>query len=223
MADYGLVVRNASLDVQIDGTYRNHSFVKAKSVSVVGGNNLNATFGDIDTRPIVTHELLTATPLSLYRVYKFGSASYIGCSFTYPFGNALTVDLQVFKQGVNTLPDYGLIVNNASGNTVFSSEDKHLTFLNNYEATLGHGSETASIDITVGDADNNNFILEPFVHKEFVAGNPANSGHQFRGIRKIDASTVRVVNFSAEYPPGPAFPSTNAWVATLNVIEVRKE
>lgn len=222
MSDYGLKVLNASLDVQIDGTYRNHSLVADKSVPSSGFNNLNATYTPIDTRPIITHRVLSATPLSMYRVYKFGAASYVGCSFVYPAGNSFTVDFQVFKQGVNVEATYGLLVKNASFNTVFSSADKHLTFLNSYEATLGHGSTTASVDITVQDANNNYFILEPFVHKEYLSGIHTTAGHQFRGIKKVDSSTMRIVNFADAYAPGPGIPSSAAWVATFNLIEVKK-
>ncbi len=221
MADYGLRVLNASLDIQIDGSYRNNSLFKTKGVARSGsGNNLNATFNTITTRPVISHKLLTATPLNLYRSYKSGS-DYIGCSFVFPWGSAFTVDFQVFQQGITTNATYGLIVKNASGLSVFSSADKHFTIKGAYTATLGHGNSTASVDITVKDADNNYFLLDPFVIKNEIPGNPAETRHQFRGMRKVDSTTVRIINFFDEYAPGG--PPSAAWVASLTLLEVRKE
>lgn len=221
MADYGLRVLSASLDVQIDGLYRNNSLVKTKAAARSGsGNNLNATFSTVDTRPVISHKLLTATPLNLYRSYKSG-ADYIGCSFVFPWGSAFTVDFQVFKQGVTTNPTYGLLVNNASSLSVFSSDDKHFTIKGAYTATLGFGNNTASVDITVKDADDNYFLLNPFVIKNEIPGDPADTRHVFRGMKKIDSTTVRIINFFDEYAPGG--PPSTAWVASLTLLEVRKE
>lgn len=225
MADYGIRVLNASLNVQIDGTYRNYSLWKdgSQQRSATGAPWLIATMGELTPAdmPFITMKAQTATPVvfeSVDSTFPVGSLNRIFVGF--PYGNALTLKYQIFKPGITKVADYGLLIKNTNGTQVFSSEDKHLNPMGDYTATLGYGNNSASVDITVKDADNNYFSVFPQVEDRKLAI----PSHDFtkRGFKKMDSTTIRVINFNYIYGPGIGG-AGRAWVATFNLIEMRKE
>lgn len=227
MADYGLRVLSASLDVQIDGTYRNYSLVKNGSEPRTGGGLpwLIATFPQVSTdeMPFATIKAQTATLLSVISMDNLSPvASFLRVFIEFPLNSNLVCYYQIFKPGVFKYPDYGLVVKNAVGSTVFSSEDKHLHPIGGYEATLGYGNKSASVDITVQDADDSYFALYPPVERRELTTPSTDRIFTKRGFRKINSTTIRVQNFS--YQAGPVNTGAGvAWEASLNLLEFRKE
>ncbi len=227
MADYGLRVLSASLDVQIDGTYRNYALVKNGSEPRTGGGLpwLIATFPQVSTdeMPFVTVKAQTATLLNVIGIDNTPPVASLNRVFVeFPLNSNLVCYYQVFKPGIFKYPDYGLIVKNTIGSTVFSSEDKHLHPIDGYEATLGYGNKTASVDVTVEDADNSYFALYPPVERRELTAPSTDRIFTKRGFKKVDSTTIRVQNFT--YQTGPVLTGAGvAWAATFNLLEFRKE
>lgn len=232
MSDYGFKAINKGLGVQIDGHYRNFALGTTASKFRPSGG-LNWVIVDIPETavtdaPLVTMKALTAplqTVDAVDSLYPVGSINR--CFVTFGPMQAFTTEIQQFNMGINKTTGYGLIINNASGDTVFSSEDKHFHPLAQYEATLGHpytitGDMGASIDITVRDADNNYFFLSPAVEQRENAFTPPGKDITKRGFRKIDSTTIRVQIYKYNIPFG-AGQNGVMWPATFNLIECRKE
>ena len=121
MVDFGIRVSNASNFVQIDSVYRNYSFVKA-----------GIAYSDwTKDNPIVaTFPTQTALPIVTFRPPRRHYVSMNGVTATQAWflaskNASMLVHYQVFKQGIITPATWGININNASGNTVFSSEDTH--------------------------------------------------------------------------------------------------
>lgn len=226
MADFGIQVLSASLNVQVDGKYRNFALWKDGSEfrSATGAPWLIATMGELAVAdmPFISMKAQTATPIVFEAVDNtppVGSLNRIFVGF--PYTNSLTLKYQIFKPGVAKVADYGLLVTNTNGTQVFSSEDKHLNPIAEYSATLGYTNVWASVNITVRDADSNYFALYPQVENR-TPQPPSSHNFTKRGFKKVDSTTIRVVNFNYDYGPGIGGPG-RAWVATFNLVEMRKE
>ncbi len=230
MSDYGLRVIKKNGNIQIDGQYRNHSLFQTKTVNKTDSNLVyQATFADLAATsdiPIVSYRL-TATLLMLDQVGKsFGfPPPWNQIKLRNPSGAHYEFNYQIWRPGINqTASSYGLKVLNASGNTVFHSDDAHLTIVSSNTATLGHGSgdgSQASVLIPVKDATNNYFILYPEVGYWWQENPPNGVRETFRGAKKHDSTTVKVQTWFRDYEVGP-ISTLSTWVATLTLIEVEK-
>ena len=133
MADYGIKVVNASSQIQIDSTYQNYSLVKQDFAYHNENENwpwLVATFPTQSEPPIVT-----------YRPSYDKGTAVIGVNATQAFfvaeKNVLQhVEYQVWRRGIVTPATWGININNASGNTVFSSSDQHFKITKAVTATM---------------------------------------------------------------------------------------
>jgi hypothetical protein len=124
MAEYGLQVTNASSQIQIDSTYRNYSLVKQDfAYSKDSGNwpYLVATFPTQTTTPIITFRPTFSEPTALVGI------TATQAHFVASKNLNSNVQFQVWQRGIVTPATWGMNINNASGNTVFSTEDKHFT------------------------------------------------------------------------------------------------
>ncbi|MEN4919722.1 hypothetical protein ABE485_13680 [Achromobacter spanius] len=136
MADYGLRIRNAALQTQIDSTYRNLSFwTKGTAIA-------NVATGFVSWRSVTFTVPYTATSAFAWRcdfpAFVVGS-TFAASSMTVTFlvyivgGSAGTINWYVFAApDVTGLPGgqyYGLRVKDALGRTAFDSRNQYMKYL----------------------------------------------------------------------------------------------
>jgi hypothetical protein len=131
MADYGIVIRNTSSQLQIDGTFKNLA-VRERGSVVSGGAQMGTGwyYATLTTTagstPIVAFR--SSGPCYLRRTQRSGG------SVTYTFhcqGAGVTVWYWIFDDPLLSpvSGNWGLRINNASGSPVFDSRAKYMRVL----------------------------------------------------------------------------------------------
>ena len=217
MADYGLIVKNNSNEIQIDSLYKNYTLLQSSSTSISGGI-VTIDTQDTTSVPIFASKADATYCHCLYGFNKSGS-SFIS-AIVYSEGSH-TIYWKLFKGDYTaTLPTYGLIIKNSSNQIVFSSEDTWLKIVNVYSRSTSYTD--GWIDITVSDADNNYFIITDFSWTLFTYGGPPiySWARSARGFRKTGSTTIRVEQFVYAGGTIPVEIEDRAWTDAFLLIEL---
>ena len=222
MSDYGLNIVGSAGNIQIDSTYKNYIECAAGSAGLSAGTN------DVDitdtTKAVIVAMRPGAAEFSCYYGFVKSGSIFTHAKF---MGGAddVTIYWKEFVEGlVESLPAYGLIVYNSSGDVVFHSDDKPMNIVSVNTGSFAYGPGNYS-DETVIDADNNYFILMPTLPiYEAIDFDPPIWLTYFysRGLKYIDGTTIRVGDFQfggygqLEPPPGP----WDGWIDAYTLIEV---
>jgi len=230
MADYGLLIKNTGGGIQIDSTYKNYVVLAAGSGGLTVGWQKSVDITDTNKVPIVAVRPSSTEFACLYGFGKSGS-DFITAKLA-SGANAHTIYWKEFVEGLsNSLPAYGLVIYNSSGDVVFHSDDTPMIILGvdtgSYSYTPGSFVMEYD-DVTVNDADNNYFLLHPvlpiYIESWSVSDVPPMYETAFytRGIKKINSTTIRVGMFQflgssgSGTPPAPS----DGWINDYILIEV---
>jgi len=216
MADYGIQVENSSGEIQIDSTYKNYALKQTGSTGVAYGQNV------IDITDVSSAPIFAAKANSSYYHCLYGLAES-GSNYTDAYVDAegsFTLAWKTFVPGnVQTLPTYGLIIRNSSNEIVFSSADTWLKLKGVYSRSV---ALNATSDVTVNDAANNYFYLSDYSWNLWSesAGPPLfHFMYEARGIKYINATTVRIGTFQFGDGIIPAEITGGAWYNDCTLIE----
>ena len=228
MGSYGVQFKNGANEIMIDGVYSNYFFQTNDSVLTVWRQFESGYMGyaDVsipssDTLPIVAVKALTGNPVYVYNFIIEGTL-VTGVRLV-TVNSAGTVSYAVYNKEISTPDDdYGLVIKNAKGTTVFYSWNVPLKSTFASLATIAVGPipdfeegefwtddrSMTPYDISVQDADNNYFVVIPVDTYPFMdtvvaksrdgysaGGNPYywfKFGRYFPGISKINSTTVRI-------------------------------
>jgi len=222
MTDYGLLVKNVSGQVQIDGLYRNFSYWESGTLDISEGYN-TIDFSDVSQVPIVAIRPSSTTYCALARLNK-SSGNYVSASVEGEIGESGTIGWTVFVEGMlNSLPSYGLVVRNPSGDVVFSSNEKYFKIIDVYSLNVSEGGYT---DVAVQNADNNYFILYPYsyyIESDIAEGEGEelwSSDVYSMGMKKISSTTIRVGDFYSWSGLTDQDMTSSLWFSNCKLIEV---
>ena len=226
MSDYGLLLKNSDEETQIDSTYKNYS-LHSTMTGTVNYNETDVNTTDTKKVPIVAYKPSTSNFCCHIGFVKSGStfthAKFLGGV------NELSIPLRVYVEGqVNSLPTYGLIVWNSSGEVVFHSNDTPMNIVGVYSNSLAWNAGSGYIDVTVDDATNNYFILVPTYPQyiDYVLDGFFDDFYFYtRGLKKINSTTIRVGQFVYYYlhmPGGGVAPpsDTDNWIDAYTLLEI---
>ncbi len=199
---YGLRVRNANGDIQIDSQYRNMNYREGGTGVTITNNKTAPALTNID----ITDD--AKVPLILFRpgTSKFVCIiDYVQAGGTYNSFNMQTeydtsdvIDWRCYRQTATTTSGYGLRVKDASGNTVFHLADSYFKIKSVNSVSLDNPSYYSYpySDITHGGDSNPYYILTdcgmwitndiespPGIHRFYLCR---------IGIKKLSSTSVRV-------------------------------
>ena len=228
MGSYGVQFKNGANEIMIDGVYSNYFFQTNDSVLTVWRQFESGYMGSADvsipssdTLPIVAVKALTGNPVYVYNFIIEGTL-VTGVRLV-TVNSAGTVSYAVYNKEISTPDDdYGLVIKNAKGTTVFYSWNVPLKSTFASLATIAVGpipdfeegqfwADARSMtpqNITVNDADNNYFVVIPvdgYPFMDTVIRKSRDSyshdgktfrafrfGRYFPGISKINSTTVQL-------------------------------
>jgi len=202
MADFGFIAKNSSGGVQIDSTYKNFT-VQANSresfSTISAPSQFIVDFTDISDTPVFAFKPILETYLAAWRWVKSGS-EYSGVEMLAQKDKSGAFDWVIFtEEPANAMPDFGLVVKNAAGDVVFSSDERYFKIESVTSLSFDY---TSYQDVTGIDADNNYFILVP--HLPWIE----TATIYWPGIKKISSSSLRVKHFSSGTGTGPYLDGT---------------
>lgn len=220
MADYGLIVENASGEIQIDSLYKNYSFAESgtKAIDFLGDESTNKiTFSQTVESPL----FLIKPPVNFRAGLTWVSTTeaMLGCST----GDSQDVDWMVYQAGPSeSTSGYGLLVRNPGGDIVFSSNDEYLKIVGVYSSS---GGLSSTVYVTVDDADNNYFFLTDYVFFDDCQDWSPQAERQYfyeRSFYRNSSTTIGVQSmYYADYTePSPCVEDGSSTWGSFQVIEV---
>jgi len=227
MSDYGLLVANASAQIQIDSTYRNYSLIKqdfAYSKDSGDWPYLVATFPTQTIPPIVTFKATYQEPTALIGI------TATQAHFVASKDLNSNVQYQVWQRGIVVPATWGININNASGNTVFSSEDRHFTITTVITGTFSQvGGFPAKVHLLASGPRDFMIVDKGGVQQLVGDGTPYHGSFGYRGYSwpRSDGS-ASYLNVDGRSEAGllgwhqvPIGGNTNTLQATYNIIGVK--
>lgn len=220
MADYGLIVKNNDSEVQIDGTYKNYTLFTSGSQAVTQTGSGTAVTINTNS-PVVASKVLT-TYFHCISGSSSTSGTYVAAIIFYSEGSQTLPWVSYTYAHTATLPTYGLIVKNAAGTVVFSSEDEWLKIIGVDSSSLAY-SVGGYTDVTVVDAVNNYFFLTDHSWEHTATYNGSDWDHivYSRGMKRINSTTIRVGVFpySVFSLGSSAGIGNGSWNSTFQLLE----
>lgn len=227
MPDYGINVVNASTEIQIDSTYRNYSLIKqdfAYSKDSGSWPYLVATFPTQSVPPLITFRPTYKEPTALIGI------TATQAHFVASKNLNSNVQYQVWQRGIVTPATWGININNASGNTVFSSEDKHFTITTVITGTFTvTGGYTAKAHLLASGPRDFMVVDKAGVEQRIGDGTPYYGDFVYRGYSwprsdqsasYLDVDSRKSELLEGWYQP-PISELTDTMQATYNIVGVR--
>ena len=186
MTDYGIEIRNKSNIIIIDSTYKNHIYHSHGTASV------SPYLNEIDIDDISTTGLLFIMPPSgIYaRPYGFVKNGSVYDKIIIAASASGTVDWIVYQECDTTASGYGLNIYNASGEIVFSSNERG--YVNVVNAVSYGGDMRTGENISVVSTSNYFEVTGGYI------GGSSSGGVERRymvGIKKVDTNTIELKRF----------------------------
>ena len=226
--EYGLRISNNLGQTQIDSKYKNLCYLSAYSTipsvmkSVfVWDVSLGIPYGD--PIPLVAFKTDSTdcyfTLASLYRsgdnwegfiMQKYNTSVFLRYPTVYV--NLFTGTPQIAE------PDYGLIVSNDSGVTVFHSDENYLKVVGVYSGSLAFSDSPNFDDITVVSAENY-FICIP-ARPVYVWTSGPSTFVRNKGILKVNSTTIRYGMYDLPLADAGVVYGTAGWEDNYKIIEV---
>ncbi len=200
---YGMIVKNSDDEIQIDGEYQNYTLFDSGSFNfdTTGSGMRFVNFTDTDKVPIYAFRPISSCFIGAGHWIKSGD------DFTQIYtpmekDETGTIEWVLFTEGnTNALPEYGMVIKNAGGDVVFSSDEEYFKIVSiNSVSHDRYNQSTDYDDITGLDVDNNYFFLVHFVQDPYFE---SFSGY-YAGLKRLSSSSIRVASFSAGTATGPA-------------------
>jgi len=191
MSDYGLQIRNASGNIQIDSTYKNYTYYEHDESSLNSGVN-EISITDTDSSLI----LVIKPPTTAYvSPYGFLDTTTTGTyeSIMLATDSTCSCEWLLYRDGESTTSgDYGLIVADSTSNIIFNSNETGYTTIEKVHGwSFSNSSPESYADITVVDATNNYF---QFLGNSYRADKLTDGTLNYYqlGLKKIDSTTIRI-------------------------------
>jgi hypothetical protein len=188
MVDYGTQITNASNNVIIDSTYKNHIYHSHGTASVVRYLNV------IDIADVSTSALLfIKAPSGIYaNPYGFVKTGSVYDKIIIGADGTGTVDWVVYEECATDATGIGANVYTPSSEIAFSSNEAGYTnFIN--AATYG-GNLQIGMDVTVRDTTNNYFTMTGGGYYYYYYGNltPKQLYRQMAMMTKVSSTTINL-------------------------------
>ena len=199
---YGLRVKNDSLEIQIDGVYRNFAY-SSQDLSETIDNNADAAgdwfekkaFTSTSLEPIVIVQPNTDHFICVDALSMSGS-SYVGVYFVTEYGESTTIAYRIYK-AIPTIvgAGYGIRIYDAAGYPVFDSGHRYLKIVSISAINLANPTYASNPYTNISHAAISNpyyFLTQRgwYVNSTSV---PSVMNHFKKiGIKKLTSTSVRV-------------------------------
>lgn len=213
-SDYGIVVKNKEGKVNIDGNYKNFTYLESGNIAVPGTlpGRSTVTFTTAQDQPVLCAVgLQTDVCVSVSMVTKSGD-NYTNGKFwvakVIASPTSTTIPYLAMKRGRagGEEEKYGLKVWNKDDELVFTSFDRNLvvrsmtTFTHNFSSGYKH--------ITVEDAANNYFLLYPWYWHFTETNIPPETYRSYSAMMyEYDSTTVSILQTLIESKAGGTGPA----------------
>jgi hypothetical protein len=224
---YGLIVRNTSGEIQIDGENKNFSLLQTGTIDLPSGGGTGVTYANLAfvntvVAPLIGLKLSTSFFCVNHNYNSLTQSNVFADNAT----QIRTIPFIIFKQANSSdIPTsgYGFVIKNSSNEVVFHSALHWLKIISfNRVPRSDIFSLSSYSDKTVVDADNNYFILTPSSLMK-IGYNPYIPANTMGGamMKKINSTTVRVQVRLFGYD-APTDYSVGNYAENFNLIEVNK-
>lgn len=207
MSEYGIIVKNNSLETLIDSTYRNLSLDESgSSVSISNDNTSGGSYTRVSITASSLVPLVLTRPSTDYFVairnyYKSGS-NFAGIDFVTERSQTTSIDWRSYRENRTASGvGYGLLVYNSSGDLCFDSGKSYFK-IGSITTSISLSSPPAGytggayMDITHSGFSNPYYILSPSSYWLRGEYNPyigvTNIALWLIGIKKLSSTSVRV-------------------------------
>lgn len=224
MLDYGIRVKNDAGNIQIDGTYRNISYME-------GGSGAGSGVTNITSGPLVPFILIkpsTSGFMSPFYFQKTGD-NYDGFGLVPELSQTPTVDWKCYRESNSALTGYGIRVKDASGNQVFHSALRYLKIysIENVEVSAPTYASQGYSYSTVSHAGISDpyYLIKPLGRWYTDSMEVSPPGYYswywcLQGIKKVNSTSSYVGWFPFFKPtiPGPPSGVPYGWNPTIKVV-----
>lgn len=178
---HGIIIKNKNIDVQVDGKARNYFIEKSGTFSFsgvsawlgpqwVGERSVFSPLVEPWLPRIVAAKLLQNKYFCFFDMLQSGYFNYLEIRFMGECDESYSVDYSIWRYATAARPatpaEYGIHIYDDTGSyLIFSSGERNMRFVGTYEVDnpiyTQDGTPGAHVDVTVEDAFNNYFIMNP--------------------------------------------------------------
>lgn len=208
MADYGLLLKNDSQEIQIDSTYKNLSLDNSGSGTTISNDNTGTghyTRISINSSPLLPLMLIrpnTDDFVSVKNYYKSGD-DFAGVDLVTKYSETTTIDWKSYRENRTASGvSYGLLVYNPEGGLCFDSGKDYFKIFSVHTGISldsppgGFVLDGDYTDITHSGISDPFYVLSPSSNWVSIAYNEVQdvtfSMRWMVGLKKLSSTSVRV-------------------------------